>query len=165
MKSIETLQFTVDKENRTVHVSKEFSAPKDLVWSAWTEKELLDQWWAPKPWKSVTRQMEFKVGGIRTYAMVGPNGEEHWALAKYTSISPKTNFKFLDAFCDSQGNVSREMPRSNWNVNFVDNNESTEVKIEIRHKKLEDLEKLIEMGFKEGFTMALGHLEEVLEKR
>ena len=89
-----TFDFTVNKETNTVHVKKEFAAGLALVWDAYTQPELLDQWWAPKPWLAKTKFMEFKEGGQRLYAMCGPEGEEHWALADFTSISPKTNFKF-----------------------------------------------------------------------
>ena len=72
----------------------------DLVWDAFTKQEILDQWWAPKPWLSKTKIMDFAVGGQRFYAMVSPEGQEHWSLQQYTSISPKTNFKYLNAFAD-----------------------------------------------------------------
>lgn len=156
-----TFDFTVDKENSTVYVKKEFAAASDLVWDAYTKPELLDQWWAPKPWLSKTKSMEFKEGGRRIYAMVGPEGEEHFALADYTSISPKTNFKFLDAFCDAAGNLNQEMPRSDWDVNFTDKGNSTVVDIAIKHKTLADLEMIISFGFKEGFTLALNNLDEI----
>lgn len=154
--------FTLDKETSTVFVKKEFAAKADLVWDAYTKPELLDQWWAPKPWLSKTKSMEFKEGGRRIYAMCGPEGEEHWALADFTSISPKTNFKFLDAFCDENGNLNDEMPRSNWDVDFVDNGNTTVVHIAIKHKTLADLETIISFGFKEGFTMALNNLDEII---
>ena len=154
--------FTVDKETRTVYVKKEFVAEQALVWDAYTKPELLDQWWAPKPWLSKTKSMEFKEGGRRLYAMCGPEGEEHWALADFTSITPKTNFKFLDAFCDALGNLNDEMPRSDWDVAFVDKGNTTMVNIAIKHKTLADLEKIISFGFKEGFTMALNNLDEIL---
>jgi uncharacterized protein YndB with AHSA1/START domain len=154
--------FLVDKENKKVKVERSFNATRDLVWKAWTEPEILDQWWAPKPWKSRTKSMEFKAGGRRLYAMVGPEGEEHWALADFTSISPKTNFKFKDAFCDSEGNINKDLPGSNWSVDFSESDGSTIVTVEILHKNLADLEKTIEMGFKEGFTIALEGLDEVL---
>lgn len=156
-----TFDFTVNKETNTVHVKKEFAAGLDLVWDAYTKAELLDQWWAPKPWLSRTKSMEFKEGGRRIYAMVGPEGEEHWALADYTSISPKTNFKFLDAFCDAAGNLNNEMPRSDWDVDFIDKGNSTLVNIGIKHGTLADLEAIIAMGFKEGFTMAMNNLDEI----
>ncbi len=156
------MDFMVDKENSTVTVKREFDASQSDVWAAWTEPEILDQWWAPHPWKSKTKSMEFKVGGRRLYAMVGPNGEEHWSLADYTSITPKTNFKHIDGFCDDQGNLNRDMPRSNWNVDFTELHGTTTVEILIEHQSLTDLEMHIKMGFKEGFTAGLNQLEELL---
>ncbi len=44
--------FTVDKATKTVFVTKEFAAELSLVWDAFTKQEILDQWWAPKPWMS-----------------------------------------------------------------------------------------------------------------
>ncbi len=106
--------------------------------------------------------MEFKDGGQRLYAMCGPEGEEHWAIQDFTSVSPKTNFKFLDAFCDKDGNISNELPRSDWNIDFVEQANTTMVNIAIKHQTLADLEKIIQMGFKEGFTIALNGLNELL---
>lgn len=156
--------FTVDKENATVHVKREFAAGQSLVWAAWTQQEILDQWWAPHPWQSKTKSMDFKVGGRRLYAMVGPQGEEHWALADYTAITPQTNFKHLDAFCDNEGNIFEAHPRSDWNVDFNEQDGVTMVDIAIKHNSLEDLQKNIEMGFKEGFTAGLNQLDELLAK-
>jgi len=165
MKSNLLMDFSVNKENSTVNIKREFKAPVSDVWSAWTEPEILDQWWAPAPWKSKTKKMDFKEGGQRLYAMLGPQGEEHWALADFTSISPKTNFKYLDAFSDSEGNLNEDFPRSDWNVNFKEQNGSTLVAIEIKHKNLSDLEKIIEMGFKEGFTIAMQGLDKIFEAK
>ena len=94
MKSNLLFDFTVDKTNHTVFVTREFAAGLSLVWDAFTKQEILDQWWAPKPWVSRTKSMDFKVGGRRFYAMVSPEGQEHYALQKYTAITPKTNFKY-----------------------------------------------------------------------
>ena len=57
------MDFLVDKETKTVSITKEFAFELDLVWDAYTKPELLDQWWAPKPWMSRTKAMDFKVGG------------------------------------------------------------------------------------------------------
>ncbi|WP_269236612.1 SRPBCC family protein [Flavobacterium flavigenum] len=153
--------FTVDKATKTVTIVKEFAAELPLVWDAYTKQEILDQWWAPKPWKSKTKVMNFEVGGRRFYAMVGPEGQEHWAVQKYTAISPKTNFKLLNAFADKDENL--QLPGSEWDLNFIDQNENTKVVITIYNESLERMEQMIEMGFKEGFTMTLKSLEELLE--
>ena len=152
--------FTLDKSKKTAFINREFDAGLSLVWDAFTKQEILDQWWAPKPWSSKTKVMNFEVGGRRFYAMVGPDGQESWALQKYTSISPKTNFKFFNAFADE--NETPELPGSEWDHTFSDENGTTKVSIAIYNESLERMEKQIEMGFKEGFTMTLNYLEELL---
>ena len=153
--------FSVNKENKTVHVVREFNANLELVWKAWTTAELLDQWWAPKPFVAKTKFMNFEVGGRRFYAMVSPEGQERWSIQKYTSISPKTNFKLLNAFADKDENP--ELPGSEWDLNFSEQNGTTKVSVTIYNESLERMEKMIEMGFKEGFTMALKNLEDLLK--
>ena len=153
-------EFTVDKLSKTVTINREFEADQSLVWDAFTKQEILDQWWAPKPFESKTKVMEFKVGGRRFYAMVGPDGQEMWQLQQYTSITPKTNFKFLSVFADKDENP--HLPGSNWDLNFTEENKITKVSISIYNDSLERMEKMIEMGFKEGFTMTLDELENLL---
>lgn len=153
--------FIVDKENKTVTVKREFAANLDLVWEAWTNPEILDQWWAPKPYQSKTKLMDFKVGGRRFYAMVSPEGVEiGWNIQDYISINPKTNFKFLSAFSDKDENP--DLPGSDWDLNFSEQNGTTTVHISIYNESRERMEKMIEMGFKEGFTMGLNQLDELL---
>ena len=154
------MDFIVDNKAKTVSITAEFDAERDLVWDAYTKPELLDQWWAPKPFASRTKVMDFREGGRRFYAMVSPEGQERWAVQKYTSITPKTNFKLFNAFADADENL--ELPGSDWDLNFSEQNGTTKVSISIYNESLERLEKMIEMGFKEGFTMTLGSLKELL---
>jgi uncharacterized protein YndB with AHSA1/START domain len=152
--------FIIDKEEKKVFITKEFKAPLQLVWDAFTKQEILDQWWAPKPWMSKTKIMDFKVGGRRFYAMISPEGQQHWSLQKYTSISPKTNFKYLNAFADKD--ETPELTGSEWDLNFSEQNGITKVSIIIYNESRERMEKMIEMGFQEGFTATLTHLGEEL---
>ena len=154
--------FIVDKSTKTVFVNREFDAELSLVWDAFTKQEILDQWWAPKPFTSKTKHMNFKVGGRRFYAMVSPEGQEvSWQIQDYTSISPKTNFKFFSVFADKDENP--QLPGSNWDLDFIEQNEITKVSITIYNESLERMEKMIELGFKEGFTMTLNYLEKLLK--
>lgn len=154
--------FTVNKETNTVTIKREFAAERSLVWDTYTKPELLDQWWGPRPWVARTKSMAFKVGGRRLYAMCGPAGEEHWSIQEFTSISPKTNFKFFDAFCDKDENINKEWPSSDWDVDFADTNGSTQVNIVIKHDSLSSLEKILEMGFQEGMGIIFDELDELL---
>ena len=152
--------FTVDKAKKTVFITREFDAELSLVWDAFTKAEILDQWVAPKPWSSKTKFMDFKVGGRRFYAMVSPEGHERWAIQKYTSISPKTNFKMFNAFADKDENL--ELPGSDWDYTFSERDGKTTVHIAIYNESLARMEKLIEMGFTEGYKASLNNLENLL---
>jgi uncharacterized protein YndB with AHSA1/START domain len=154
--------FTVDKSAKTVYITREFNAELPLVWDAFTKQEILDQWWAPKPYMSKTKSMDFKVGGRRFYAMVSPDGQENWQIQDYTSISPKTNFKYFSVFADKDENP--HLPGSNWDLSFSEQDGITRVSITINNDSLERMEKMIEMGFKEGITMTLNELENLLLK-
>ncbi len=152
--------FRVDKSTQSVLIIREFNAELPLVWDVFTKQELLDQWWAPKPWMSKTKYMNFTEGGRRFYAMVSPEGQESWQIQDYTSITPKTNFKYLSIFADED--ETPHLPGSNWDLGFSEQNGITKVSISIHNESLERMEMMIEMGFKEGFTMTLNELETLL---
>lgn len=151
--------FTVDKAAKTVFITREFNASQDLVWDAFTKAELLDQWTAPAPMTAKTKYMNFEVGGKRFYAMVSPDGKEMWSLQKYTSISPKTNFKMYNSFADE--NENPEPVGSEWDYNFSEQNGVTKVSITVYNESFERMERLME-GFKQGFTLSLKNLDELL---
>lgn len=154
--------FTVDKSTNSITISREFAADQHLVWDTFTKKDLLDQWWAPAPWVSKTTQMNFEVGGKRVYAMCSPDGEEHWAVQNFTSVTAINNFQFEDAFADNDGNVNEALPSMHWTLDFSSNDISSKVEILIKLKSLEHLEQIIQMGFKEGFTQTLEALDTLL---
>ena len=156
------MKFIVDKAKKMVYITEEFAAERDLVWDAYTKPELLDQWWAPKPFASRTKAMDFKEGGRRFYAMVSPEGNERWAVQKYTSITPKTDFKFFNAFADEIENP--ELPGSDWHLNFSEQDGRTTVRISIYNESLERLERMVAMGFKEGSAAQLDNLRELLKQ-
>lgn len=160
MNSHLALEFSVDMENKTVIIKRKFEAGLPLVWDAFTKSEILDQWWAPKPFLSRTKIMNFEVGGRRFYAMVSPEGQERWSIQRYTSISPRTNFKMTNNFADKDENP--EMPGSDWDLNFSEQNGTTTVNISIYNESRERMERMIEMGFKEGMTAILENLENLL---
>lgn len=160
MENNSLFDLTVDKAAKTVFITREFNADLSLVWDAFTKPEILDQWVAPKPWISKTKFMDFKVGGRRFYAMVSPEGLERWAIQKYTSISPKTNFKMFNAFADKDENP--ELPGSDWDYTFSEQNGKTIVHITIYNESLARMEKMIEMGFKEGYSLSMTNLENLL---
>ncbi|HUR99361.1 MAG TPA: SRPBCC domain-containing protein [Pyrinomonadaceae bacterium] len=156
------MEFVMDKATKMVYITAEFAAERDLVWDAYTKPELLDQWWAPKPFASRTKVMEFREGGRRFYAMVSPEGGERWAVQTYTSITPKTDFKFFNAFSDENENL--ELPGSDWHLNFSEQDGTTKVRISIYNESLERLERMAASGFVQGSEAQLENLRELLAR-
>lgn len=152
-----------DAGNKKLLVTRDFDAPIEDVWKAWTQKEILDQWWAPKPWKARTKSMDFKEGGTWLYCMEGPEGEQHWCRADFTTIVSQKLYEGTDAFCDENGIISNDIPGMHWKVAFSPIASGTKVDVEITFKSESDMEKIIEMGFNEGFTAAHENLDALLE--
>ncbi|HEX7846392.1 MAG TPA: SRPBCC domain-containing protein [Chitinophagaceae bacterium] len=151
--------FTVDKATKMVYITREFDAHQSLVWDAFTKAELIDHWIAPEPMVAKTKYQDFKVGGKRFYAMISPEGHERWAIQEYTSITPKTNFKMHNAFADAAG--TPELPGSEWDHTFSEQNGRTKVNISIYNESLERLERILD-GFTQGMKMSLTNLENLL---
>jgi len=164
MSAEKIFNFVVDKDNLTVKIERSFDAPVDLVWAAWTEAELLDQWWGPKPWRAETKSMDFSEGGRWLYAMVSPEGEKRWGLKNFSKIVPRKNFTYQSIFCDENGKVAPGTTSSTWFNSFSESKGATLVTNDIRCESLAHLEAQIKMGFKEGYSMGLGQLDELLAR-
>lgn len=164
MKGNLQFDFLVDKEKNTITVKREFAANRNLVWDCHTKSELLEQWFAPKPFTAKTKVMDFREGGHWLYAMIDPNGTEYWGRTDYLTIKPIESYTALDGFCDSNGTLNPELPRADWDVTFSDLNEHALVQTIVTYKSLSDLETVIKMGMQEGITLTLDHLDELLEK-
>jgi uncharacterized protein YndB with AHSA1/START domain len=156
--------YAQDAANNKMVVTRNFDAPLEQVWTAWTDSKILDQWWAPEPYKAKTKSMNFTEGGFWHYSMVGPDGTEIWARMDYKKIVTHNYFTSKDGFSDAEGVPNNSFPSMGWKNNFRKNNGGTTVEVEITFESEADMEKIIEMGFKQGFEMAHGNLDKVLKK-
>jgi uncharacterized protein YndB with AHSA1/START domain len=162
MKHTLQFDFLVDKEKNTITVKKEFAAGRPLVWDCHTKRELLDRWFAPKPFTTKTKSMDFREGGHWLYAMVDPQGKEYWGRTDYTKIKPIDGYTALDAFSNEKGEVNPDLPRAVWQVSFRELGENCTVQTVVTYNSLSELETVINMGMKEGLTATLEKLDELL---
>ena len=153
-----------DLNEKSILVSREFEAPIADVWRAYTESELLDQWWGPSPWHVETKQMNFKPGGYWLYAMVGPQGEKHWARMDYLAIDLYKSFDVQDSFSDENGVINRQLPVSTGRSTFTKTAKGTRVEFKLTYSTVEQLQKIVEMGFEQGITMCMDQLEVLFKK-
>ncbi len=149
--------------SRRLQVTRHFDAPIEHVWRAWTQSDLLEQWWAPKPWETKTKVFNFEEGGSWLYQIINPKEPGIWALIEFTSIKKCKSFDSISFFCDESGKKNLELPVMYHKNNFKDEGLATTVEIEITFNRESELKTIIEMGFETGFTSALKNLEELLE--
>ena len=157
-------QFTKDTDKARLTIERVFAAPRERVWRYMTEPKLLDQWWAPDPWKAETIVMDFRVGGHWHYAMKGPEGETHYGLMEFVDIEEGRSYKADDAFCDAEATPIEGLPRQVFENRFEDRDGKTRVVTVIDYASVEDLERILDMGMQEGLTAAQDQLEALLAK-
>ena len=155
--------FEPDLAAKTIHIVREFNAPIEKVWKAYTEPDLLKRWIAPKPWTAIPKIADFTVGGVWQYAMVSPEGQKHWVYDKFTVIEIESVISSIGMFCDGEGNPNPDGPKSYVNTRFssVDGNR-TKVDSVITFDDEATIKWFVENGFKEGTAMTLEQLDELL---
>lgn len=154
--------FLANKDNNTLTIRREFAAERQLVWDCYTKQEFLDQWFAPKPFTTKTKSMDFRNGGHWHYAMIDPEGNHYWGYTGYDKINPIDSYETLDAFSNEAGEINQELPRARWEVTFTDKGQNTLVETIVYYDTLADLETIINMGMQEGMALTLEKLDELL---
>jgi len=155
--------FEPDLAAKKIHVVREFNAPVEKVWGAFTEPDLLVKWIAPKPWTAEFKTWDFTIGGIWLYAMVGTEGQKHWVYAEFTAIETGSAFSTTGMFCDGEGNPVLDAPKSYRDTEFssIDGNR-TEVDTVITFEDESTIKWFVEGGFKEGTVATFTVLDELL---
>lgn len=152
--------FNKDFDAKSIFVSLIYPAEVATIWDYFTKPELLDQWWAPKPWRCETETLDFREGGNWKYAMVGPENERHYAGANYEEIMNHRSISWSDYFIDSDGKINSELPSANWLIGFTGVEEGTKLTVNIYFNSEVEMKEILEMGFEEGFKMGLNQLKE-----
>lgn len=158
------ITFNKDSENG-IFVMKVYKADVSTLWDYFTKSELLDQWWAPKPWQCETEKMDFRENGTWLYAMKGPTGEKHFGVVGYGEIMPHRSIASTDAFADDKGMVRTDLPQTSWLIGFTGIDEGTKMTFNLSFNSAEEMKRIIEMGFEEGFKMGLNQLEDLLYEK
>ena len=154
--------FTKNEADKTLTMERQFDAPKEKVWKAFTVSTILEKWWAPKPWIAVTESFSFTEGGRWLYYMQGPEGEKHWASMDYQKIVPSESYIAVDAFTDEKFNKNTAMPVSTFTTEFSEKDGRTKVRTIISFQDIASMNTLIDMGITEGVAMGHRTLDEVL---
>jgi len=155
--------FETDLAAKKIYITREFEAPVEKVWRAWTEPALIKKWIAPKPWRAETKTWDFTVGGVWLYAMVGADGQRFWVYAVFTAIENGSAISTTGMFCDGDGNPVPGGPKSYRDTKFLslDGNRSKVASV-ITFEEESTIKMFMDGGFKEGTGASFNNLDELL---
>lgn len=115
----ERIEAAAEPAERTLVITREFNAPRDLVFKAWTDSELLARWWGPKGFTMVTSRMDLRPGGIFHYSMKDAAGAEMVGRFLYREIVEPERLVFTNAFADENGNAVPAPFDGHWPVEIL----------------------------------------------
>ena len=107
-------------------ISREFSAPRELVWKAWTERERLLGWFGPKGSKIDTATLDFRPGGIFHYSMRTPDGKRMWGKFTYLELATPERILLISSFSDENGGITRHPFSAGWPLEMLTETTFTE---------------------------------------
>ncbi len=165
-------------ENKDLVIERIFDAPKHAVWNAWTNEELVKQWWGPEGFTAPSIKIDLRVGGKYVYAMKGPEGSA-WDKVMYSAgvfkeIIRNEKLVVTDYFSDEDGN-KMEPEKFGQDKNFPTEMNATILFEDIADGKTkltivyptpdnkEQMEAMLKSGMKEGWQSSLNKMAKVIE--
>ncbi len=100
-----------DETHRSLafEICRDFKAPRDKVWQAWSEVEQLQHWWGPQGCSLISRRFEFRPGGFFHYAMKFPDAATWWGRFNYREIVAPERIVWLNSFSNENGGIARAL--------------------------------------------------------
>ena len=132
--------------------------PRAAVWRAWTEPELLEEWWCPRPWHAVVCDFELEPGGAFETLLRGPDGESHLHTGVFLEIMPEARIVWTTALTEGWRPAQDDLPMTVI-VTLADDGEGTRYHARVLHRSPEDALRHRELGFDEGWSAATATFE------
>jgi len=155
---------STDKE---IVITREFEAPRQLVWDVWTQPKHVEKWFGPKGFTTRVDKLDFKVGGESSYIMIGPDGTEYPSKGVFQEIVPiekiVTTDEFGEGFDEIESMKNIDLPQGMTQTYLFDDlGQRTKLTIIVSHPTVEDREKHEAMGVIDGWNSSLDKVEEYL---
>jgi uncharacterized protein YndB with AHSA1/START domain len=145
---------------RELVITREFNAPRELVWKVWTDPERMKRWWGPQNFTAPVCKIDLRVGGAYLYCMRSPESQDYWTTGVYREIVPLERIVCTDSFADEKGD---RVPASHYGmggdwpsellvtVTFEDHEGKT--KLTLRHAGIPagEMSDLTKAGWNESF--------------
>jgi len=153
---------TTAPTDRDLVLTRLIDAPREKLYRAWTEPELLKQWFAPAPYTTPVAQLDVRPGGSNVIVMRGPDGADMPNAGVYLEVVPNERIVFTDAFTKAWEPTAK--PFMTVILTFEDEGGKTRYTALVRHWTVADREAHEQMGFHVGWGMCADQLEALVKR-
>jgi uncharacterized protein YndB with AHSA1/START domain len=136
-------------------ITREFAAPRDLVFKAWTTPDLIERWWSGQRGKVTSIEVDLRVGGTWRYVMIANEGFEVAFHGEYREIVPDERIVQTEVYEGMPGAEALDT------LTFTEVDGRTTVEILVQHSSKEGRDAHIESGMEGGLQEAMDLLEQV----
>lgn len=141
---------------REIRISREFDAPRESVFDAWTEPDKIGRWWGPDGFTTTTHEMNFREGGAWDFIMHGPDGTDYDNFIRYLEIVNPEKLVY------DHGSNSDLPPDFRVRVTFKDLGDKTLLSMRMVFPEKEARDDAAKFGAIEGGEQTLDHLAKYL---
>lgn len=140
-------------------LTRDLKAPRAKLWRAWTEPELLQQWWAPKPWQTEVVALDARPMGAFHLVMKGPEGEEFSSPGSFLHIERERTLVWTSALESGWRPVAEPGFPMTVTISMHDHDGGTRYTAHVLHATLEQVQRHKEMGFFDGWNTCITQLD------
>jgi uncharacterized protein YndB with AHSA1/START domain len=154
-----TSSVDLDSDPKVMVGTRLLEAPRELVWSVWTDPKHLAQWWGPDGFRTTTSAFDFKAGGVWRFVMHGPDGRDYENRITFDEIVKPERIAYHHG-----GGDDVEPVQFRTTVTFDDLGVKTRVTLRGTFPSAEERARVIrEYGADKGLTQTLARLGEYVE--
>jgi uncharacterized protein YndB with AHSA1/START domain len=142
-------------------ITREFDAPRHLVYKAFTTPELVERWWHAKRGEIRSIEIDLREGGKWRYVMVADGGFEVGFHGEYREIVPNERIVYTEVYEGLPEGMDAEAEAALNTLTFEEADGRTTVTILVEHRNQEGRDMHIDSGMEDGMQDAFDLLEEV----
>jgi uncharacterized protein YndB with AHSA1/START domain len=161
-KPMTTPAFSSPISDRELVLTRIINAPREKVFKAWTDPELLRKWFAPLPYTTPVAETDVRPGGASLIVMRGPDGRDFPNRGVYLEVVKNERLVFTDAY--TQAWEPSEKAFMTVILTFEDEDGKTKYTARVRHWTAADRETHEKMGFHQGWGQCADQLAALVEK-
>ena len=142
--------------DREILITREFDAPRDLVFKAMTDPDLIPRWWGPRAYPTVVDKMDVRPGGAWRFVNRTPDGTEHGFRGEYREVVPSERVVWTFEYEPMAGHISVET------ATFAERDGRTVLTVRSVFSSKEDRDGMIQSGMEKGLVETHDRFAELL---